>query len=136
MADPSYDAQQASLYAAGVGSSGVGLAVDAGQIQIKPQGPQPVSVSTGGGINIDNTNSTGAGVVLFSNRGADAGGRLLVLKAANALYGQAILRIENAGSNAGISLLHTGTNNTVVSPVDLTSTDRTTSLLGVKGVDS
>ena len=48
-----------------------------------PSGAVPPSASAGGALNLDNTASTGAGAVLYSNQGAGALGRLLVVNQAN-----------------------------------------------------
>ena len=49
----------------------------AAALKLLCSGSVPHSAVTGGGLNLDNTGSSGAGAVLYSNRGADALGRLL-----------------------------------------------------------
>src|SRR5205085_5140974 len=44
-------------------------------LRLVPSGAVATSVSVGGALNLDNSGSTGAGAVLYSNRGADATGR-------------------------------------------------------------
>ena len=55
----------------------------AAALKLVCSGNVPYSVVTGGALNLDNTGSTGAGAVLYSNRGADALGRLLMVNQAN-----------------------------------------------------
>ena len=104
-------------------------------LEVNLSGATGANTTVGGGVYVDNTAATGAGVIVYSNQGATAGGRLLVVKVANTANPQAALRIENAGTNAAISVLHTGTS-TSASALDVTSQDRTTSAIGFKGVET
>ena len=61
---------------------------------------------TGGALNLDNSGSSGAGAVLYSNRGADALGRLLVVNQANPANPQHAVRIQNAGTAHTVSIFH------------------------------
>lgn len=104
-------------------------------LKVVPSGSTPTSVSSGGGVLLDNSGASGAGVVLYSNRGADAAGRLLVVNQDNVANPQAAVRIQNAGTNAALSILQTGTA-VSVSPLDVTSQDRGVSAIGFLGVET
>ena len=70
-------------------------------------GNASASTSTGGAVNLDNSGSTGAGVVIYSTQAAPAG-RLLVVNAGSATFTQAAAHIAHAGTGAGLSISQTG----------------------------
>jgi hypothetical protein len=90
------------------------------------------STSTGGALRIDNTGNVGTGILVYTNIGATADGRLMVLRADNTAYDQAVLRIENDGTNSAISVNQTTTSGTQ-SAISITSLDTGNSVLGVSG---
>ena len=71
----------------------------AAAVMMKPTGAVSPSVA-GGAANIDNTASSGAGMVLYSDRGADALGRLLVVNQANAANPQHAVRMAQRRGRA------------------------------------
>src|SRR4029079_8323985 len=75
-------------------------------LRLRPSGNVPPSVSVGGAFNLDNTASTGAGVVLYSNQGAGAQGRLLAVNQANPDNPQHAVRIQNSGIAHAVSIFH------------------------------
>lgn len=77
-------------------------------LKIVQQGNASASVSVGGAINLDNSLSTGAGMVIYSTQAAPAG-RLLVVNANNATFNQAALNVQHAGSGDAIQVSATGT---------------------------
>ena len=92
--------------------------------------------STGGALNLDNSGSTGAGAVLYSNRGADALGRLLVVNQANPANPQHAVRIQNAGTAHTVSIFHDpagGAGDPTAEAVDIVSTNEQDTTLGVRG---
>jgi hypothetical protein len=96
----------------------------------------PHSAVTGGGLNLDNTASSGAGVVLYSNRGADALGRLLVVNQANPSNPQHAVRIQNVGTAHTVSIFHdpaAGAGDPAAEAVDIVSTNERDTALGVRG---
>jgi hypothetical protein len=105
-------------------------------LKLVPSGAVPQSVSVGGAMNLDNTASRGAGVVLYSNQGVDALGRLLVVNQANAANPQHAVRIENAGTAHTVSIYHNpagGAGDSTAEAVDIVSTNPLDTALGVEG---
>jgi hypothetical protein len=105
-------------------------------LRLMPAGPVSPSVSVGGALNLDNSNSNGAGVVLFSNRGAEATGRLLVVNQANPANPQHAVRIQNAGTGHTVSIFHNtagGAGDSIAEALDVVSTNPLDSTLGVRG---
>ena len=105
-------------------------------LRVVPTGNVPVSASAGGALNIDNSGSTGAGAVLYSNRGADALGRLLLINQANAANPQHAVRIENSGTAHTVSVFHNpagGAGDPTAEAVDIVSTNELDTTLGVRG---
>jgi hypothetical protein len=103
---------------------------------VVPSGNVPVSASAGGALNVDNSGSTGAGAVLYSGRGADALGRLLLVNQANAGNPQHAVRIENAGIAHTVSIFHDpagGAGDPTAEAVDIVSTNELDTALGVRG---
>ena len=87
-------------------------------------------------MNLDNSPSTGAGAVLYSNRGADALGRLLVVNQANPANPQQAVRIQNAGVSHALSIFHDpagGAGDSSAEAVDIVSTNPLDTTLGVEG---
>jgi hypothetical protein len=105
-------------------------------LKLVPSGAVPQSVSVGGALNLDNTASRGAGVVLYSNQGVDALGRLLVVNQANPANPQHALRIENAGTAHTVSIFHNpggGAGDSTAEAVDIVSTNPLDTTVGVEG---
>jgi hyaluronidase-like protein HylP len=105
-------------------------------LRLLPSGSVPPSVSVGGALNLDNTASTGAGAVLYSNQGAGALGRLLVVNQANPANPQAAVRIQNAGIAHTVSIFHDpagGAGDPTSEALDVVSTNPLDTTFGVKG---
>jgi len=99
-------------------------------------GDVPESASVGGALNLDNTASTGAGAVLYSDRAADALGRLLVVNQSNPANPQHAVRIQNAGTAHTVSIFHDpagGAGDPTAEAVDIVSTNALDTALGVRG---
>lgn len=107
-------------------------------LKITPTGATPASTSAGGGMNLDNTSATGAGIVVYSNRGADAAGRLLVVRADNPAFPQSPVYVENHGTGHAVTISHNpsgltdgqGSNSNALVITSLNENDTT---LGVSG---
>ncbi len=98
-------------------------------LRLVPSGAVPPSASIGGALNLNNTASTGAGAVLYSNRGADALGRLLLVNQGNAANPQHAVRIQNAGTAHTVSIFHDpagGAGDPTAEAVDIVSTNPST----------
>jgi hypothetical protein len=105
-------------------------------LAILPSGAVPASVSTGGALNLNNSASTGAGAVFYSDRGADATGRLLVVNQSNPANPQHAVRLQNAGIGTTLSIFHNpagGAGDASAEAVDIVSTNRLDSTLGIRG---
>ena len=85
-------------------------------------------------MNVDNSDATGAGVVIFSSQGATASGRLLVVRATNAAFPQQLVRIENAGTGHAVSISHTA-NDSTAEALDIVSTNPLDTTVGVSGME-
>ena len=108
----------------------------AAALRLVCSGNVPHSAVTGGGLNLDNSGSTGAGAVLYSNRGADALGRLLLVNQANPSNPQHAVRIQNAGTAHTVSIFHDpagGAGDPGAEAVDIVSTNEQDTALGVRG---
>jgi hypothetical protein len=96
----------------------------------------PNSAVSGGALNLDNSASSGAGAVLYSNRGADALGRLLTVNQANPANPQHALRIQNVGKAHTVSIFHDpagGAGDPSAEALDVVSTNEQDTALGVRG---
>jgi Hyaluronidase protein (HylP) len=105
-------------------------------LRLRPSGAVPPSTSAGGGLNLDNSASTGAGAVLYSSRGADALGRLLVVNQANPGNPQHAVRIENVGTAHTVSIFHDpagGAGDATAEALDVVSTNPLDTTVGVRG---
>jgi hypothetical protein len=105
-------------------------------LTLRPAGAVPPSVSVGGALNLDNSAATGAGAVLYSNRGADALGRLLVVNQDNVANPQHAVRIQNAGLAHTVSIFHDpagGAGDATAEALDVVSTNPLDTTVGVHG---
>ena len=78
-------------------------------LALRPATTFSTSTSTGGVVNIDNTASTGAGQVIYSNAGADAAGRLLNVRADNAQFPAAAVHVDYNGAGNAVEIVNSGT---------------------------
>jgi hypothetical protein len=105
-------------------------------LRLACSGSVPYSAVSGGALNLDNTGSTGAGAVLYSNRGADALGRLLTVNQANPANPQHALRVQNAGTAHTVSIYHdpaAGAGDPSAEALDVVSTNEQDTAVGVRG---
>lgn len=125
MPDPSYDdlMLQRSLDGAGITS---------GEVDVHPQGPVNPSETAGGAWRLDNTDSTGSGATFYTNRGADAQGRLIMVKDVNAANPQTSVRVEKAGTGFAVGIEHTGSGGNG-GALDVVSTNKDCSSVGIEG---
>ena len=105
-------------------------------MRVACSGSVPHSAVTGGALNLDNSGSRGAGAVLYSNRGADALGRLLMVNQANPANPQHAVRIQNAGIGHTVSIFHHpagGVGDPTAAALDVVSTNEQDTTIGVRG---
>lgn len=111
----------------------------AGQQTITGSGAWSASTSVGGLLNVTTTGGTGAGLVVYSNRGADAAGRLAVFRSDNADNPQQVVRIENDGESHALSISHTpngSAGDATAQGIDVVSDNRLDTTVGILGVES
>lgn len=100
-------------------------------IKVTPTANKSNSTSVGGAILINNTGSTGAGLVIYSAQASPAG-RLFVVRVNNVNFGQAAAHIETNGTSHGLTISHTGSG-TSANALSVTSTNASDTSLGVVG---
>jgi Hyaluronidase protein (HylP) len=108
-------------------------------LRLFPSGNVPHSPVTGGALHLDNGGSTGAGAVLYSDRGADALGRLLLVNQAHPANPQHAVRIQNSGTAHAASIYHDpagGAGDPAAEALDIVSTNAQDTALGVRGRES
>lgn len=89
------------------------------------------SVSAGGAVRLDNTGNTGAGLIIYSNAGASTG-RLMNIKANNALFNQAAFHVDYAGIGNAVEISSTSTD-TSSQALNIVSTNPNDTTLGING---
>lgn len=89
------------------------------------------STSTGGAINVTNTNNNGAGLVVYSNAGIGATGHLIVSRVDNVNFGNSAIYATSAGNNHTALLLYTGTG-TNAAALNVASTNQNFTALGLQ----
>ncbi|HVY01169.1 MAG TPA: hypothetical protein VHA12_00175 [Candidatus Nanoarchaeia archaeon] len=90
------------------------------------------STSTGGALRLDMTGSDGAGLLIYSNNGASASGRLLNIRADNSSFNQAAFHIDYDGTAnaAEVSYVNNDSSGQALNVVSYNELD---SPLGVNG---
>lgn len=104
------------------------------QLRVTPNANASASSSVGGAVNITNTASTGAGLVVYSEQAAPTG-HLVVARANNAAFNQQALYVEYVGTSHAITVNHQGTG-AASSALNLGSNNVNHSALGVSGVET
>jgi hypothetical protein len=104
-------------------------------IQVTQVGSAPVSTSTGGAVNVDNSLSTGAGIVVFSSHNSPSG-RLIVGRATGAANAQSVGYFEQGGTGHALHANNVATNNATGSALNVTSTNTGNSAVFVSGVET
>lgn len=104
------------------------------QLRITPAANASTSTSTGGALNLTNTGSTGAGLVVYSAQSAPSG-HLMVVRANHATFNQTGLYVDYLGTSHGISVNHQGTGG-ASSALNLASSNTSFSTMQVSGVET
>lgn len=100
-------------------------------IRVVPTANKSASTSAGGAISVDNSNSTGAGVVVYSTQAAPSG-RLLAVRVNSATFNQAAVYVDYNGTGHAATVNHSGTGSNSNALV-VTSTNASDTALGVSG---
>jgi len=104
-----------------------------GQVRFIPDTDLPASTSAGGAVNVFNSASEGAGVVVYSTNAAPTG-HLIVGRAASATFNQAAFYADYEGTSHSVSVNHKGTG-LASSAANLASSNTEHSALQVSGVE-
>jgi len=75
-------------------------------LKIDQNGNTSVSTSVGGALLLDNTDNTGAGMIIYSDQGSGASGRLLNIRADNAAFDEAALHVDYDGVANAVEIVH------------------------------
>lgn len=100
---------------------------------IDPNGVTSASTSVGGAILLENTGNTGAGFIIYSNAGA-ASGRLMNIRADNALFDQAAFHVDYDGTANAVEIVHNGSDASGQA-LNVVSTNTLDSTMGVNGTE-
>lgn len=106
----------------------------AGQVRVTPAANASSSTSVGGALNVTNTPSTGAGIVVYSAQAAPTG-HLIVARADNASFNQQAVYVDYVGTSHAVTINHKGTG-LASSALNLSSTNTQHSALGIGGVET
>ena len=104
-------------------------------LNIVPQVNQSSSNTTGGALRVDNTLSTGAGVVIYSNAGTGRAGRLVDINIDNAGFNTAGVHIDYAGTANVLEVNNTGTGSSNQA-LNVVSTNSSDTAVGISGQES
>lgn len=104
------------------------------QLRITPTANASVSTSVGGALNITNSSSTGAGVVVYSDQASPAG-HLIVARANNATFNQSAVFVDYVGSGNAVVINHAG-NDASSGAIAITSTNTADSTVQIIGAET
>lgn len=98
------------------------------------------STSSGGALNIQNTNNVGSAITVYSNKGADANGHLVQVRSNNDAFDRHGIFLDYAGSNSGLNIVNRrGQSNTAFNggnsnvAMNVTSYNRDISAFWIRG---
>ena len=104
-------------------------------INIVPQVNQGSSNVTGGALRVDNTNSTGLGMLLYTNAGSGRAARLFDINVANAAFDRAGFHVDYAGVASAFEISNTGTGTSNIA-LNVVSTNSDDSAVGINGSEA
>ena len=90
------------------------------------------STSVGGALNLDCTGNPGACAIIYSNEDNDADGRLLNIRADNALFDQPALHVDYDGTANAVEIVGNGVTNDAVA-LSINHTNWSATALGISG---
>lgn len=105
-----------------------------GQVRVTPSANASNSTSVGGALNVTNTASTGAGLVVYSAHAAPDG-HLLVARADNAAFDRSAIYAEHTGNTHAVTVNHKGTGASSLA-LNAASTNPDDSAVGISGVET
>lgn len=101
-------------------------------LTVEPLGVTSTSTSGGGALLVNNGTNTGSGVIVYSNAGSSATGRLVNIRSDNPAFSQPALHVDYEGTGTGTEILHSGTG-TASNALNITSTNVDDSAVGING---
>lgn len=104
-------------------------------IKLTPTGDAGNSTSTGGALNITNTSNVGSGIIVYSNAGATATGRLMNIRADNVLFPQTAFHIDYDGTANAAEIVNNSTD-TSSQALNVVSNNPNDTTLGINGVET
>lgn len=104
-------------------------------LQVTQTGNAPASTSVGGAINVDNSLSSGAGIVVFSSNAAPSG-RLIVGRSSSATFSQTVAFFQQAGTGHALHADLTQTSSSSASALNVTSANTANSAVFISGVET
>lgn len=93
------------------------------------------STSVGGAFLLDNTDNNGAGLIIYSNIGSEANGRLLNIRADNTGFDQAVVHIDNDGTANTLEITNNSTDSSAQA-LNVVSNNPNDTTLGINGVET
>lgn len=105
------------------------------QFIISQDGNVGNSTSVGGAFLLDNTDNNGAAMIIYSNAGSEANGRLLNIRADNTGFDQAVVHIDNDGTANTLEIVNNSTDSSSQS-LNVVSNNPNDTTLGINGVET
>lgn len=99
---------------------------------VEPLGVTSTSTSGGGALLVNNGTNTGSGVIVYTNAGSSATGRLMNIRSDNPAFSQPALHVDYEGTGTATEILHSGTG-TASNALNITSTNVDDTAVGING---
>lgn len=103
-------------------------------LSVVPLGVTSTSTSAGGALLVNNGTNTGSGVIVYTNAGSDAAGRLMSVRSDNPAFSQPGLHVDYEGTGTASTILHNGTG-TASNALNITSNNTDDSAVGINGAE-
>jgi len=113
-------------------STGTSGAPGTPTLSVVPLGITSTSTSGGGAMLVNNGTNTGAGMVIYTNAGSSATGRLMNVRSDNPAFTQPAFHIDYEGTGTASEILHSGTG-TASNALNITSTNTDDTAVGING---
>lgn len=101
-------------------------------LSVVPLGVTSTSTSAGGALLVNNGTNTGSGVIVYTNAGSDATGRLMSVRSDNPAFSQPGFHVDYEGTGTASTILHNGTG-TASNALNITSSNTDDSAVGING---
>ncbi|HVI68962.1 MAG TPA: hypothetical protein VM581_00725 [Magnetospirillaceae bacterium] len=101
-------------------------------LSVVPTGVTSTSTSAGGALLVNNGTNTGSGVIVYTNAGSGATGRLMSVRSDNPAFSQPGFHVDYEGTGTASTILHSGTG-TASNALNITSSNTDDSAVGING---